>query len=299
MWKQKFTSSHLCFAVIGMLVGAYSRAMSQTHVKQDCDKPNVQTIQGAYCALDKFMGVDALAAQIDNPRTRDEWMRSFSLTIPAGSRILDVSAGNRPYQHLWRHCHYFSHEFPGNTHLTDMFRGELHGQKTYQDLKLKHDYIGDILNTTAPSDSFDVVTLTEVLEHIPEPVGAFKELARVARKGGHIIVTAPFTSGSHQLPFHFAGGYSREFYRYAANVSGLSVVTITSQGDYFKLMAQELQRVSTCGGFPWVPSADVNAVVSVLAKYFLQLSKRYGDGSAEPATCANQFTIGWIAHLRK
>lgn len=201
--------------------------------------------------------------------------------------------------HLWRHCEYFSHEFAGNTEIIDTFRGEAI-EKSVTALREAHDFLGEIHNTTAPSNSFDVVILTEVLEHVPEPLRAIKELARVAKRGGHIIVTSPFTSGSHQQPYHFSSGYSPEFYQYAAKLYGLSVSEIASQGDYFKLMAQEIGRVLMCGGsVPGAEKDDVERLKTIASSYLLQLSALFGDKSGNKAACADQFTIGWMVHYIK
>ena len=181
----------------------------------------------------------------------------------------------------------------------DTFRGEAI-EKSVAALRKTHDFLGEIHNTTAPSNSFDVVILTEVLEHVPEPLRAIQELARVAKRGGHIIVTAPFTSGSHQQPYHFSSGYSREFYHHAAKLYGLSVSEIASQGDDFKLMAQEIDRVLLCGGsVPGAEKDDLELLRTVASSYLLQLRALFGDKSSNKAACADQFTIGWMVHYVK
>lgn len=234
---------------------------------------------------------------IGNPDTRDAWIKQKAVTLcgsAAGSSILDVSAGNKPYQTVWQKagCKYFSNEFGGNVDLIDNFRGE--SQKN--DLKSKHDYIGtDITNTNAPSNTFDIAVLTEVLEHLPEPAKSIPELVRVIKPGGHILVTAPFTSGSHQLPYHFSSGYPREWYQYVAKKNNLEIVEIETQGDYFKLMAQEFHRALTCE--PALPEADpvfMKEMIDKVPFHFLARSEKYGKGS-----CGNQFTIGFMAHFRK
>jgi hypothetical protein len=138
--------------------------------------------------------------------------------------------------------------------------------------------------------------LTEVLEHLPEPAKAIPELARVAKPGASILITAPFTSGSHQLPYHFSSGYSREWYHYMAKQNGLEVQSIETQGDYFRLMAQETSRVLTCT--PTLPNTDTGFLQQVreaLHYYLLALSNAHGKGGG----CADAFTIGWMAHLKK
>jgi len=59
-----------------------------------------------------------------NPRIRDNWIENIAKSIPNGSKIIDISAGSRPYKHLFAHCEYFSHEFEGNKDILDSFRGE-------------------------------------------------------------------------------------------------------------------------------------------------------------------------------
>ena len=250
-------------------------------------------------ALKSIVALNSAAASVNNPQTRDAWIARFAKSVPGASRVLDVSAGARPYKHLWSHCKYFSHEFAGNQEIIDSFRGE-GTVKSLTELRKTHDFLGQVHATTAPSGSFDVVMLTEVLEHVPEPLLAIKELARVAKKGGHIMVTAPFTSGSHQQPFHFSSGYSREFYRHAAKLYGLRVVEIASQGDFFKLMAQDIHFALTCGGLvPGADNSDVDRLATITSTYLLQLSALVGDNSDKKTACADQFTIGWMVHYVK
>lgn len=50
---------------------------------------------------------------------------------------------------------------------------------------------GDALHLPFPDGVFDRVICSEVLEHIPEDVGAMTELARVLRPGGTMAITVP------------------------------------------------------------------------------------------------------------
>lgn len=50
---------------------------------------------------------------------------------------------------------------------------------------------GDALALPFPDDSFDVVIVSEVMEHIPDDKGVLAEAVRVLRPGGRIAVTVP------------------------------------------------------------------------------------------------------------
>nr|WP_155073263.1 class I SAM-dependent methyltransferase [Streptomyces taklimakanensis] len=50
---------------------------------------------------------------------------------------------------------------------------------------------GDALALPFPDDSFDVVIVSEVMEHIPDDKGVLAEMVRVLRPGGRIAVTVP------------------------------------------------------------------------------------------------------------
>ena len=88
-----------------------------------------------------------------------------------------------------------------------------------------------------------MILCTEVLEHVPEPIEALREMPRIVRPGGRILITAPLGSGLHQLPYHFYGGFSPEWYRYFFDKFGCRVVEVTPNGGFFKLLAQECARV--------------------------------------------------------
>ncbi|MGH7731856.1 MAG: class I SAM-dependent methyltransferase, partial [Candidatus Eiseniibacteriota bacterium] len=49
----------------------------------------------------------------------------------------------------------------------------------------------DVQRLTYPDDSFDLVTSTEVFEHVPDDGRAFAEVHRVLRPGGFLVFTVP------------------------------------------------------------------------------------------------------------
>lgn len=225
-----------------------------------------------------------------NPQIRDEWIEKIARETPSGSRVIDVSAGNRPYKRLFNHCQYFSHEFEDNEKICDIFRGET--------VKPNHDYTGDITNLLIESETFDLVLCTEVFEHVPEPIEAMKELVRICKKGGKIAVTAPFTSGSHQQPFHFYAGFSPEFYEYLAKKFNLKINKIDSQGDFFKLMCY----FTNLAMYYCIPKTEPDTLVNLrhhLEFFYLTQSEIYGDNSAAQIPLSRHFNIGWCVLFDK
>ncbi len=169
-----------------------------------------------------------------NQDDRDKWIKSKAAAILPGKLVLDVGAGTCPYRQFFAHCQYRAHDF-----------------KKYEGVKLGNireygqiDYVSDITAIPLEQESFDVILCTEVLEHVPEPISALKEMARLLKTGGRLLLTAPLGSGLHQLPYHFYGGFTPEWYKYFGPKFSLQVTEILPNGGFFKLLAQECARFS-------------------------------------------------------
>jgi SAM-dependent methyltransferase len=167
-----------------------------------------------------------------NETRRDEWVKDHASLLPAGTRVLDVGAGSCPYRRLFAHCDYRTHDFQ------QLKPGLLRSHEDYGQI----DYVGDICNIEVADATFDVILCTEVLEHIPEPIRAVKEFARILRPGGELLLTAPLGSGLHQEPFHFYGGYTPHWYRRFLKEVGFEDVRIESNGGFFSFYGQESLR---------------------------------------------------------
>jgi len=54
------------------------------------------------------------------------------------------------------------------------------------------------------NDSYDAVLCNQVLEHIFEPNIFLKEISRVLKKGGLLLLTVPFVWDEHEQPYDYA-----------------------------------------------------------------------------------------------
>ena len=57
----------------------------------------------------------------------------------------------------------------------------------------------DVQRLTHPDGAFDLVTSTEVFEHVPDDGRAFTEVRRVLRPGGHLVFTVPLMASAPTL----------------------------------------------------------------------------------------------------
>lgn len=189
--------------------------------------------------MDAVMSLDPDRYRVGaaNASTRDAWVQQVLSDLPKGARLLDAGAGERQYQPFCSHLQYVSQDL-----------AEYTGQRSSIGLQQKWDTSGidiicDITAIPEPAASFDAVLCTEVLEHLPDPPAALRELSRLLRVGGALIVTAPFCSLTHFAPYHYATGFSRYFYEYHLPRLGFEIVDLIENGNFFEYMGQEVRRI--------------------------------------------------------
>jgi len=151
---------------------------------------------------------------------------------PTGARVLDIGAGECP------------------------LRGKLESFGfDYQSLDISQnqdgsiDYVaridGELPGPLLCAGGFDLLVLTEVLEHVPDWRTAFQNLAKLLKPGGHCIITAPFFYMLHEEPYDFWRPTDHALSCFAAG-NGMEVVHSQRNGDGWDVLGTLVCSTSVC-----------------------------------------------------
>jgi len=173
-----------------------------------------------------------------NPEIRDEWIAEKIRKLPSGFRVLDAGAGECRLKPSCSHLRYVSQDFGRYDGVGDD-RGFQTGGWDNSQL----DIVCDITSIPEADASFDAILCVEVIEHVPAPIEALREFARLLRSGGELILTAPFASLTHLAPYHYYSGFNQYFYRNWLEQLDLKVVELVPYGNFFDYLRQEVLRL--------------------------------------------------------
>jgi SAM-dependent methyltransferase len=146
--------------------------------------------------------------------------RAFrTIAAPAlRGRVLDIGGGLGPYRKYLSHTSYYSLEINS---------------------ALAPDIVGSALDLPLRNGSADSVLCNEVLEHLPDPAAAVREIHRVLGAGGRVYATVPFLWCLHYEPndyFRFTGHALRAIFEGA----GFRIVRIEPVGRVFSYLAARI-----------------------------------------------------------
>lgn len=168
-----------------------------------------------------------------------------TLSGHVAGRVLDVGCGHKPYEHLFRATEYVGLEID-----TPENRARKRADAYYD-------------GTTFPfeSASFDSLVCNQVLEHVFEPDRFLREMARVLKPGGHLLLTVPFAWDEHEQPWDFAR-YSSFGLAAILRKGGFEILehrkTMADIRTLFQLLNAYLYKVTVTG------SAYVNLVSTLV-----------------------------------
>lgn len=142
------------------------------------------------------------------------------LPLRAGARVLDAGCGSgRTLQDLRAYGEVSGIE------LSDLAAEHARGRE------LGEVRVGSVERLPWEDRSFDLVTCLDVLEHTPDDAVVLRELRRVTKPGGWLLVTVPAYPAlwsTHDIVNHHYRRYTRRTLRRAATDAAWSVDRLTS-----------------------------------------------------------------------
>jgi SAM-dependent methyltransferase len=163
-------------------------------------------------------------AKIDNQAILTSLINAKSY---AKGKLLDAGCGNKHYEPIF-------------SNFVDTHVGiDLPISESATKSEKKVDVYGSVLNMPFKSESFDTVLSTEVLEHVPEPRKCLKEMYRVLKREGCLVLTAPMTWRLHEVP-HDYYRYTKYGLKYLAESVGFEIVYIKARCGFWGVIGQKL-----------------------------------------------------------
>ena len=189
---------------------------------------------------EKIIGKKEWLGDFENAKEKEKWVVEKLQNIPEGSIILDAGAGELKYAPYCKHLKYISQDF-----------GEYNAEQDPVKITTKNSWdtskvsiVSDIIDMPLESESIDYILCTEVFEHLKNPVLAVEEFSRLLKRGGKLILTAPFCSLTHMAPYYFSNGFSEFWYKEHLSDYGFQIEEIKRNGNFYKYLCQELLRVN-------------------------------------------------------
>jgi len=147
-----------------------------------------------------------------------------------GAKVLDIGAGECPLRSSLEAIGFF-----------------------YQSLDIQQNSQGSIdyiarIDQKLPeallsSCGFDLLLITEVLEHVPDWEAAFANISALLKPGGKCIITVPFFYMLHEEPFDYWRPTVHAL-RYFATSKGLDVIDARRNGDGWEVLGTLLCSTS-------------------------------------------------------
>lgn len=130
------------------------------------------------------------------------------------------------------------------------------------------DYYVD-LNKELPFEesSFDTVLLSDVLEHIKEPTSLWKEINRILKQGGHLILNVPFHYWIHEQPYDYYR-YTKAALEYFAEESNFEILILEELGGGIEVLTDFHSKI-ICPKIPLI-GKELAIVIQKLNLFFLK-----------------------------
>lgn len=162
------------------------------------------------------------------------------LSPEISGKILDVGCGTKPYKNFFKFSEYIGLEFDTGIDL----------------YKKSADYFYDGKKFPFNAETFDSIICNQVLEHVFEAEDFLKEIFRVLKPHGKLLITVPFVWDEHEQPFDFAR-YSSFGLKHLLEKNGFRVIaykkSVNNISVIFQLLSDYFYKISLKNKFlKWV-----------------------------------------------
>jgi 2-polyprenyl-3-methyl-5-hydroxy-6-metoxy-1,4-benzoquinol methylase len=128
-----------------------------------------------------YKGANSWLAAIVGLSESQKQIRLMFLGDLKCGRVLDVGCGDGGFLHLMSKAGW-------SVEGLDFDPKAIESAKVKYGLELRH---GDLPSAGFQEGAFDAVTMSHVIEHVPDPVSLLAEARRVLKPGGRLVVTTP------------------------------------------------------------------------------------------------------------
>lgn len=202
----------------------------------------------------------------------EEAVQAFASSLPAGARMLDAGAGEGSYK-----SYFAKQRYTG----TDLAVGD--AAWDYSSL----DVLADLTAAPFADGRFDAAINIVTLEHVREPAQVIRELGRVLRPGGKLLLVVPLEWEEHQTPHDFFR-YTRYGVQHLLEQAGFDSIDCAPVGGFFRLLARRmLNALQFFSGFWFGLAAIFFVPVGLILPWFDGLDRH------------KNFTLGFICTARR
>lgn len=157
------------------------------------------------------------------------------LSSNLSKKILDVGCGQKPYKNLFNFSEYIGMDIEQ--------KGGGHSHKN-EEIEVYYDGKRFPFN----DNEFDSVLCSQVLEHVFEPESFIREINRILKIGGYLLITVPFIWEEHEIPYDYARytsfGISQLFSRNGFEVISIAKTNVGSRA-IIQIIIGDLQKMIT------------------------------------------------------
>lgn len=240
----------------------------------------------------KIVSLRDFLADLKNSEVRDQWIIDQLAKIPKGKVLLDAGAGEQRYRSHCKHLQYISQDF--SNYVPNQIKDGLQSESwDYAGI----DIVCDIVDIPMDNASVDVILCTEVFEHIRNPILALEEFSRIIKTGGKLILSAPVCCLTHMAPYFYYNGFSEFWYQDNLKECGFQIVELVRNGNFFKYLCQELQRVEYMAKRYCTEQLDMEEIGALLKSVeILKCLSEKDNGSSEMLCFGNMLVAEKIVH---